>query len=102
MPIPRETKSSKSLRNDNVVATNVSDATRSMAQPPTHEVRTFSQEYDALLEQKRELERQLSHYSKTTFLKEQQRIRRECGYNHQKGLSQWIDKKSAQKRNEQS
>lgn len=68
----------------------VSQGTRAMSQPCTHEVRTFQQEWDDLSAQKKELEMQLQGYSKTMFLKEQHEIRKQKGNT----LSAWIHRKA--------
>lgn len=80
---------------DHVKGVSVSEGTRSDARPARHEVPTLLQEYEELIEQKREIEGQLATgYSKTVFLKEQRRVRRECrGASDGASLSCWIDRK---------
>jgi hypothetical protein len=53
----------------------VSQATREMAKPATHEVRTFAQEYDELVKRKKELERELTMCGDAESKSEQRRIR---------------------------
>ena len=84
---------------DHVKGTSTSKGTRNDARPAGHEVPTLLQEYDELMKQKREIEAQLAGYSKTTFLKEQRRIRREYGRRGEgASLDRWIDRKSEMER----
>jgi hypothetical protein len=69
----------------------VSQGTRAMSRPCAHEVRSLSQEWDDLVAEKKELELKLQGFSKTAFLKEQQRIRKGKGDT----LTAWVNRKSA-------
>lgn len=84
---------------DHVKGTSVSKGTRRDATPAGHEVPTLLQEYEELLEQKRGIEARLAGYSKTVFLKEQRRIRREYqGRGQGASLDRWIDRKAEMER----
>ena len=75
---------------DNAKEVTVSEGTRQMSRPCNHEVRTFSQEFDELALQKKQIEVNLGKYSKTALLKEQMKIRRMGGDT----LRLWIERKS--------
>ncbi len=77
----------------------VSEGTRKMARPAGGEVLTFLQEYNALNVEKKELEARLSSgYSKTAFMKEQMKIRRESGDSFQKWMSRKIELENEKQR----
>ena len=80
---------------EHVKQTNASQATRSMAKPASCEVTSFYEEYQDLLQQKRDLEAKLHGYSKTAMLKEQKRIRHGLvGTGDLRTLNMWIDRKA--------
>ena len=76
-------------RGEKVKEVRVSQASRDMAKPCQHEVSSLSQEYKELIAEKMELERKLQGYSKTAFLKEQQRVRNRGGNT----LAAWVNRK---------
>jgi hypothetical protein len=75
---------------DHVKATTASEATRAAARPNTHEVLSFSQEYQELGAQKRAIESQMQAFCSAAMLKEQQRIRQSGGDT----LTKWVNRKA--------
>lgn len=73
------------------VVAQVSQASRQMSRAATGEVATFLEEYNQLVQEKRQIESQLGRYSKASMLKEQQRVRRETRNN----INAWINRKAA-------
>ena len=69
----------------------VSQASRAMAKPATHEVPSLEQEWADLVVEKRRLEGEIAKYGQTAMLKAQAEIRKSGGDT----LNRWIAKKSS-------